>query len=291
LKQDFQALFFYLSPMKIFLLFFLFFSLAAHAQRHTREKAPQISQKRAQVTERTKEHQFAVGLMASNFYYQEPGLMKDSGYLYGVGLQYLYQMNSTLQFRVDGELSAGTLTYDGHFMDGSPAKFEGEQFRIFAIDTTWAKDIYTDEPSVFGPFYGAGYRSTYDSKDNDSDYRRDYFYVYGIFGLQYRTKHSSQAASNLRLGLNYLVGGINRTYLSDFDPDLPDVTLSYNSGTAVKIAYEYTRLLQDSKKLIVGLAYTRWSVAPSQIARTPVGNFVEPANDTLITSLNLSYLF
>jgi hypothetical protein len=261
------------------LLFFLAASISA-AQLRTVEKV---------VLPKT--HQYILGFQVSNFYYQEPGLMNDSGYLYGLVFQYLNQRKPGMQFRVDGEFAMGTLNYVGHFMDGSPAQFNGERFRIFEVNATWARDTYQAPPMVFSPFYGLGYRSTFDNKDNESDYRRDYYYLYGTFGLQWRFRHSSKASSKIRAGLSPLFGGSNKTYLSDFDADFPDVTLPYTSGVAQKIAYEYTTLLANNRNLVAGISYTRWSVSASQIARTPIGNFVEPGNDTIITAINLSYLF
>jgi len=235
-------------------------------------------------------HQYEVGLKLSQFEYTEPK-MKDSGQMSGLSFKYLYQYTRTSLFRLDGEYLTGSLTYDGHYMSGTPVKMSGEKFRTMELESSWINYTSINPDYSFAPYYGFGIRNTFDDHDSSSDYRRVYDYYTLHFGGQWEFEHSSKTSSFIRASFHYLIGGSNKTYWSDVEPGGPDFTFKFSSGNAMKLGYEVYSTDRRNGKFAVGINYAKWSIARSSNVISGSYVFYEPENKTEITSLSLGYLF
>jgi hypothetical protein len=114
----------------------------------------------------------------SVFQYEEPGLMKDNGILYGVAGAYTRDRGEGL-FRVEGEFALGTVDYEGSLADGTPYRMEDSHDYLLNVRLFWGRQwAIKGWDSQF--YAGLGYRGLNDDSTQDPagyDRQSAYFYL------------------------------------------------------------------------------------------------------------------
>jgi len=120
----------------------------------------------------------------SVFHYEEPGVMRDNGLLYGVAGAYTRYRGDRL-FRVEGEFALGTVDYDGALMDGTPYTMEGSHDYLLNLRLLWGQQGEVEEGWERRFHGGIGYRGLNDDSTQDpAGYDRQSNYLYLLLGLK-----------------------------------------------------------------------------------------------------------
>jgi hypothetical protein len=114
----------------------------------------------------------------SVFQYEEPGLMKDKGILYGVAGAYTRDHGDGL-FRVEGEFALGTVNYEGSLLDGTPYRMEDSHDYLMNVRLFWGRHwaLQGWDTQLYA---GLGYRGLKDDSTQDPagyDRQSAYFYL------------------------------------------------------------------------------------------------------------------
>jgi hypothetical protein len=119
-----------------------------------------------------------IGPQISVFQYEEPGLMKNQGTLYGVAGAYTRAHENRL-FRVESDFALGTVDYDGVLTDGTPYTMTGSHDYLLNLRLLWGRqwEAGTWNNQLYA---GLAYRGLNDDSTQDPlgyDRQSAYFYV------------------------------------------------------------------------------------------------------------------
>ena len=126
----------------------------------------------------------------SVFRYEEPGLMKDKGILYGAAGAYTHYRDNRL-LRIEGEFALGTVDYKGTLLDyqgspvaGSSYTMEGSRDYLLNLRLLWGRQW--EAGGWDNRFHaGLGYRGLNDDSTQDpAGYDRQSAYFYLPLGLK-----------------------------------------------------------------------------------------------------------
>jgi hypothetical protein len=119
-----------------------------------------------------------IGPEVSYFRYEEPGTMKDTGFLYGVAGAYTRYRDSSV-FRIEGAFSFGLIDYSGSLTDGTAYSITGNHDYLFGLRLLWGPQWpVVDWNNQF--YLGIGYRGLNDDSSHDPngyDRQSNYFYL------------------------------------------------------------------------------------------------------------------
>jgi hypothetical protein len=212
--------------------------------------------------------------------YEEPGVMENTGTLYGVAASYTHRDHPEF-WRLEGGVSAGEVEYDGALMDGTPYTMTGNDDLLVRVrilgGRLWQTEGWDNQ------FYGGlGYRYLNDDSTQDPHgYNRHSNYFYMPLGL--RTYH--ELGDNWYLGLggefDVLLFGVQ---ISDIDGR---VTNSQWPGFGARASVELRRS-DSSLDLAVAPFVQYWWIDESDVS--PEG-WYEPRNNTLQYGLSLVWRF
>jgi hypothetical protein len=227
---------------------------------------------------------FDFGLQVSNYQYTEPGLMKDSGLLYGIAGSYVMNIAHWGYWGVDLEYMAGVLTYEGSIQSSAG----GGAKTPLKADT---KDSLLGVRGVFGvsvrgfmPYIGIGHRFLYDRVQHEAGYRREVLYNYIPLGLRYDL---SRGRSVLSFVAEYdlFIGGETTSHLEDVSESYPTITHDQEKGRGHRFAISYRRSF-GSLSLTFRHYYRYWNIEDSNKIYLADGSglyyayLIEPHNKT-----------
>jgi len=141
--------------------------------------------------------QWEIAPEISVFQYEEPGMMKDKGILYGTAGAYTHYHDNRL-FRIEGEFALGTVDYEGSLADGTPYAIEGSHDYLLNLRLLWGRQW---EEEGWGNQFHAGlaYRGLNDDSTQDPagyDRQSAYFYL----PLGFKTYHDLAGCWQIGLG-------------------------------------------------------------------------------------------
>ncbi len=149
--------------------------------------------------DRARRHQAGLGFEISNIYYDEPELMRNKGFMYGVSGDYTFRPNH-FAFKLESRFSLGDVDY---WSNGTGVS---SGLRDYNFETRFSVGYDIPAPSrkaVFTPFIGFGHRYLFDGESGVRtsagfiDYDRKQHYLYSPIGLETMI----QAGANWKLGL------------------------------------------------------------------------------------------
>jgi hypothetical protein len=223
-----------------------------------------------------------IGPEISYFRYEEPGLMKDTGVLYGVAGAYTRSRPNRV-FRVEGGFAFGEVDYEGSLSDDTPYTMQGSHDYLLNLRLLWGRPWQAGDWD--NQFYaGLGYRVLNDDSSQDpSGYDRQSNYFYLPVGL--KTYH--ELADHWQIGL----GG-------EFDVLLLGIQFSgiYDNGALTSVQWPgfgarasvELRHKVKSADLAIAPFVQYWWVDDSSVS--PDG-WYEPRNNSLQYGLSLIWRF
>ena len=233
---------------------------------------------------------FYLGTEVDGLEYKEP-FMKQVGLLLGLRTEFQHDLESNFtalnELGLNLKLLTGRLNYDGETWGGRPLA-ASNQFTLYEVSSQGGWNI----GSHLRPFVGLGLRGTFQNRESTNDYRREYYYLYSEFGSQFQFRLQKESVILISLQENMMVGGYNKSYLSEMPQHLPDVVVNFTSGLATQVAIKFQWRKNDAQIIRCGLNFLNWEVQQSQVANIGLGNQVfEPINQSQVLGLELDYLY
>ncbi len=237
-----------------------------------------------------------IGIQVSSYHYEEDVndayFMSLDGKKLGITGSFTQTLPDNWYWGADGRYVGGNVDYDsagsGSKSANPDAYFEGR--------VTVGRDFEFDA-QVLAPYTGLGYRYL----NNDlrgatttgaSGYRRTSNYIYLPLGVVHRMRAGAQARWATTLEYDYLVQGLQRSYVTDvtagaYTSDLENLQRS-GYGLRLSLAYE-------QEDWSIGVFYHYWNIARSDTGvytdATKVYTGYEPHNITTEGGVQLKYRF
>jgi hypothetical protein len=127
-------------------------------------------------------HIFEIGPELSYIKYEEPGMMEETGMMYGIVGSYAY--HNKLMLKGEGKFSYGQLDYKGSTWDGTPLSENNFPNYMVELRGLVGYDITVSKATTITPYLGLGYRYLEDNMQQKSlsGYKREsnYFYSPGV---------------------------------------------------------------------------------------------------------------
>lgn len=234
--------------------------------------------------------------------YKEPGVMKETGEMYGIVGSYTYYESNLIgdidYIKIDGRLTWGTVNYDGSTQDGVPLTMSNipdamREFRVLGgIDLGPSKTVTTTPAVTLYAGLGSRYLNDDSSAVYDYGYERESYYSYIPVGINIDIS-SDKTPAWITLEYDYFLGGTQISYLSDAVPGLNDVENEQDDGYGFRCSIK----VRGEKNAGDHQLFVRyWNIKDSDLATltyygTPVGYGLEPKNNSLEIGWNAVWRF
>jgi hypothetical protein len=233
-----------------------------------------------------------IGVEMSQIKYEEPGVMEEEGYMYGITASHNYH-NKEFVLKTEGKFSYGQVDYknSGTIDDIDDFMFE---FRLLG-----GYDFPILKASVFTPYIGIGYRYLNDdtsgrvSSTGASGYERESNYLYSPIGIETLTNLGNEWYIGLKLEYDFFWAGMQISHLENvgcnrLDNDQDD---GYGWRGSIKVQKKGERVAFLLKPFI-----RYWNIDKSQVSTITCGGSIygfgwEPDNESTEIGVNFSVIF
>jgi len=242
-----------------------------------------------------KEHTTEIGTEVSYIKYEEPGLMEESGMMYGLYGSYTYRF-SNVMLRADGKWSYGQVDYKSsgsgnmNNIDDYMVEFRGVVGYDFPMHTA----------SLITPYIGFGYRYLNDdligtTSTGASGYERESNYYYTPIGIETITELEDGWSIGLIVEYDYFWQGVQDSHLSDAGLGLNDISNDQNDGYGLRASIKAHKK-GDTIDLTIEPFIRYWDINQSETTAitagtTIVGSGFEPANESTEIGLKVALNF
>jgi len=247
----------------------------------------------------TKRFQFGAGVGTAQFKYSEAKMTEKVDDMTDLEAYAVFPIKTRMQ--VTGELGflSGSGGYDGQTQDGAPIK-SGSDTSVSNLRGLFGWRLFTneDQTSRILPYAGLGLRNLKNTIQGDGGYRREVDYLYLPMGTEFAWETSNRWTFSIRPELRLLLLGTVTSYLSDANPDLPDVTNYQSSGAGFQISGSVRKQFQHFG-IALQAYFEQWHVDDSDTQTTAFNSggteyelkTVEPSNDTQTVGINALVTF
>ncbi|MFH2058893.1 MAG: hypothetical protein ABIJ59_08325 [Pseudomonadota bacterium] len=231
-----------------------------------------------------------VGFTTYHHEYEEPGIMQNKGFFYGIAYSAMYEKSILLG--VEGLISYGQVDYS------SNSSGESDDIDDICLETRALVGyaVLNDTRVKITPFTGIAYRFLQDDSSNELTttnnigYLRESNYVYSPFGIKIDMPLNDGWHLKPAFEYDLFWFGEQESYLG-YVAGYEDITNDQESGYGWRASLALTK-----KTRAVGygveLFYRYWDIDDSEITRDRFGrSWIEPDNETSEIGLNLSILF
>lgn len=251
---------------------------------------------------------FSAGPQVSWFSYEEPGVMEESGLLYGVSASCSYReadfFHGLDRVSLEASISGGSVDYSS---TGS-GDLSGIDERMYEIRLLAAMDLLRSERSGLSWFTGIGYRRLDDSSGGMVStrgycgYDRHSNYWYSPIGLEYVTQSPGGWSITGVFEYDAFLGGTQVSELTDADNAVytysRDLENSQTGGYGLRAAVVFRQEL-DFGAMSFGPFFRYWNIDRSDVdtvvvtegTSTSSVGFVEPANNSSEYGMAVSVSF
>lgn len=240
-------------------------------------------------------HTFEISPEVSHIKYEEPGLMKQSGIMYGIRAAYTYRAN--LMLRVEGKYSTGKVDYDGHLIDfqtgvRTPYKLKNITDYMLEFRGLGGYIFPVSKTSHITPYVGIGYR--YLNNDMSKDpfgYERESNYIYSPVGVRYDAKLSNGWSFGAEAEYNIFWWGRQVSHLNDIYPGFNVIKNRQKEGYGLRGSVEFAKKT-ESVELALAPYIKYWNIGESERADLTlygvrIGEAWEPKNRSTEIGLSL----
>lgn len=240
-----------------------------------------------------KRHYFAFGPEISYIKYEEPGVMKETGIMYGIAGSYAYRNGIIL--KIEGKFACGQLDYDGSTWGGTPLKINSIPNYMLEPRGLLGWD-FTAGAVTITPYAGIGYRYLNDNMQEkySGGYKRESNYLYLPLGLEFAANFGSGWSLEASGEYDLFIWGKQKSYLSDAIPGAADIENKQNQGYGARgsilIAKKGERV-----GFKVGPYVNYWNIADSERALFTYSGVLysgyEPKNNSTEIGCKLVVMF
>ncbi len=156
---------------------------------------------------------FEVGAEGSYIHYEEPGVMEETGSMFGITGSYAYHNNA--MFKAEGKVSAGLVDYEN---SGTIDNIPDYMLEIRALGGV---DVPVSDAVFITPYAGFGYRYLNDDASGKTSstgargYERESNYYYSPFGVEVLSRLNKDWYFGLNLEYDYFWMGEQVSHLED----------------------------------------------------------------------------
>lgn len=244
------------------------------------------------------ENTLQIGFDVRYFNYEEPGLMEESGWMYGIVGSYIYHGNNKLMFETSLSYVFGELDYDGQFLDGTPTTSDTDDW-LFEWRGLIGPDYRFKDSSIVTPFLGIGYRFWNDEIKGSGGYEREIQYWYLPIGVKTIGRLPANWTWGLSAEYDLFLGGKVKSHVSDLLPGLstPENDQNFGDGYGVKFSLQFNTNFSNNYGISIEPYITFWDIDESDPSWLtfyghPTGIYVvEPENETTEYGLRLNITF
>ena len=220
--------------------------------------------------------------------YEEPGLMKEHGPLYGVAAAYRGAVTNSRFWQLDFEyLTGDKLTYDGSLQDAARTPVTAPTHdRIWSFRGLFGW-ITEREVLTYSPFVGIALRDLNDKVQHPGGYEREITYLYLPAGLEIGNDLGNGWSWKITGELDLLLSGTVVSHLSDVNSSAPDITNRQDSGFGYRAMFS---LVYGGESFGVRIQpyYQHWDVDDSDfVMLTATSYLYEPKNNTKMIGLQV----
>jgi hypothetical protein len=225
------------------------------------------------------------------FHYEEPGLMKEEGVLYGVAASYSQYYRADYEdriFRLEGGVSTGHVDYDGSLQDGTPYTIEANDDFLVNARLLWGPLWHTSTwADCF--HYGLGYRYLQDDSTHDpAGYRRHSNYLYLPLGFRADRAVGGRWYFEWAGELDVLLLGLQVSEVPESPTDSSNVRNWQWPGFGARGSTE-ARYKTEAMDVAIAPFIQYWWVDNSRLSSS--STWREPRNWSLQVGLNLVWRF
>jgi hypothetical protein len=240
-------------------------------------------------------HAWQLGAALSHITYEEPGIMEEKGFMYGLNAAYTY--HHAAMFKAEAGFSFGTVDYT------SPDSGEINDIFDYMLEVRGLAgyDFVVSAATVITPYTGLGYRYLCDDSSGKvsnlgaAGYKREANYVYSPVGLAAYTVLNSAWALDALVEYDIFWKGLQKSYLSDANLGYSDIENDQNNGYGLRAALNFSHTSVNTTYTF-GPFVRYWDIDTSEVATSyRYGSipylFVEPANTSTEYGFNFAILF
>lgn len=223
-------------------------------------------------------HRFAIGLVASDFNYEEPSLMEEKGTLYGICARYSYRNHLDGMFQANLQVDAGEIDYDGGLWNGTPFKTNTDDYLV-EFQAIGGMDYTIFNTHILTPFLGFGYRYLNDNLEGKtikiegedvyvSGYEREIAYWYIPLGFQTISPVSPSVSVGISLEYDLFLAGKVISHLSDVNEGYDDINNDqlFGKGFGLKCSVQLRIKTENKIGLILEPFVAYWDMKDSEMA-------------------------
>jgi len=178
-------------------------------------------------------HLWKTGTEISYIEYEEPGLMKNKGMMYGIVGSYAY--HGPFMFKAEGKFACGQVDYEGGTWDGTPLTIKNIPDYMLEVRALLGSD-YVIKAHTITPYSGVGYRWLNDNSQEKSasGYKRTSNYLYIPIGLEYVVNLGNGWFLGASGEYDLFVRGKQISSLGDVDPGFNNIENEQKKGYGVR---------------------------------------------------------
>lgn len=188
-------------------------------------------------------HSFRLGTEISYITYEEPGIMEETGVMYGILADYTWHSDRQFLVRVDGKLSYGQVDYDS----SGTGSVDNINDYMAEVRVVGGFDFEVLKGSTATPYAGVGYRYLRDelggrtSTTGALGYDRESNYFYIPVGIEVRK--SLQGAWSVGFNAEYdvFIRGFQRSHLGDAVAGLDTLENEQDQGYGIRGSIKITK--------------------------------------------------
>jgi hypothetical protein len=241
-----------------------------------------------------KNNTFEIGPEVYYVRYNEPGMMENTGIMYGVIGSYIYRSSVGQTFepsnawmlRADGRLAFGHMNYDGQTLGGTPLSGDSIDDYLWEVRGLFGYDFKNDTARVT-PYTGLGYRYLNDDLADslDGGYERESNYLYFPIGLEFLFPSKTNWSIGATVEFDALLWGEQKTHLGDYGYGTVDNQQNSGSGFRASIRF------QEKGGVAIEPFVRYWNIGDSATKVIDDVPFQEPKNKTTEVGLRVIWTF
>lgn len=240
------------------------------------------AQKTEDVLDTLQTHLWELKPETSFIKYEEPDVMRESGYMAGISGSYTYHNN--IMARAEARYSYGRVDYkNSGTIDNIPNY-------IVEIRGLLGYDFQISRESIITLYVGFGYRYLNDdtsgkiSSAGAYGYERESNYYYSPVGIETLSKLSDTWAYGMSIEGDIFWKGMQKSHLSDADPNYNDVDNKQKDGYGFRCSLKFQRTVENID-FVIEPFYRYWCIKESEwetltYGGTPIGYAYEPKNNS-----------
>jgi hypothetical protein len=241
-------------------------------------------------------HDFTVALVGAHFDYHEPGIMNETGLIYGLAGTYTYHYDERLTLSAELEIMTGSLDYEGYSNNLVAITDTDDNLIEFRVIAGYS--FLVNRSYLITPYIGNAYRFWNDDIQGTGGYKRRIEYWYFPVGIKMMSPLSDIWTWGMTIEYDIFWGGEVRSRLSDVYSEWNDLDVNQDfwGGYGARVSFQFKRKYTKSHDLFIEPFIRYWDIEKSKLGFLIENGVLqralsEPENNTTVYGLRLGLAF